>query len=63
MVAHPGKIFLFGAFRLDVNERSLLRDGNLVPLTAKALDVLVLLVTNRGHVVSKQEFMDKVWAE
>ncbi len=62
MVAHPGKIFLFGAFRLDVNDRSLLRGENLVPLTAKAFDVLVLLVRNHGHVVSKQEFMDKVWS-
>lgn len=62
MVAHSGKTFLFGTFRLDENERSLLRDGNLVPLTAKAFDVLVLLVQKRGHVVSKQEFMDKVWA-
>jgi TolB-like protein len=62
MATNQGKIFLFGTFRLDVSERSLFRDGNLVPLTAKAFDVLVLLVNNRGHVVSKQEFMDKVWA-
>ncbi len=62
MAARLGKIFLFGAFRLDANDRSLLRDGSLVPLTAKAFDVLVLLVRNHGHVVSKQEFMDKVWS-
>src|SRR5438477_13068750 len=62
MATQPGKIYIFGSFRLDVKERTLPRDRNLVPLTAKAFDVLVLLVSNNGHVVSKQEFMDKVWA-
>src|SRR5882762_1071231 len=62
MATLSGNTYIFGAFRLDVIDRSLRRDGELVPLTAKAFDVLVLLVQNCGHVVSKQEFMDKVWS-
>ena len=62
MATLSGKTYIFGAFRLDVPDRSLRRDGELVPLTAKAFDVLVLLVKNCGHVVGKQEFMDQVWS-
>jgi DNA-binding winged helix-turn-helix (wHTH) protein/TolB-like protein/Flp pilus assembly protein TadD len=62
MVNLSGNIYVFGPFRLDVTDRSLRRDGELVPLTAKAFDVLVLLVENCGRVVGKQEFMDKVWS-
>jgi TolB-like protein/DNA-binding winged helix-turn-helix (wHTH) protein/tetratricopeptide (TPR) repeat protein len=59
-----GKEFLrFGPFRLDADERQLLReDGTAVPLTAKAFDVLLLLVRNRDRTVTKEEFMAEVWA-
>ena len=40
-------IYEFGAFRLDPAERLLVRDGQPVPLTPKAFDLLVYLV--RGH--------------
>src|SRR5262245_2162663 len=56
------KIFEFGPFRLDTAERVLLRDGQPVPLTLKAFDVLLLLVENSGHIVEKDELMNHVWA-
>ena len=62
MATHPENIYFFGSFRLDPNERSLRQDGVLIALTAKAFDVLVLLVRNRGRVVTKHEFMEKVWS-
>jgi DNA-binding winged helix-turn-helix (wHTH) protein/TolB-like protein/tetratricopeptide (TPR) repeat protein len=52
----------FGEFRLDRRERQLLRGDAVVPLTAKAFDVLALLVANRDRTVSKEEFMETVWA-
>ena len=51
----------FGPFRLDPSERSLLRDGKAVPLTPKAFDLLVLLVENRGHLLKKDELIERVW--
>ena len=51
----------FGRFRLNVAERVLLRDEDVVPLTPKVFDILLLLVENSGQVVSKDELMKRVW--
>jgi DNA-binding winged helix-turn-helix (wHTH) protein len=56
-------LFQFGAFRLDAGERVLLRNGRLVPLPAKVLSTLVLLVRNNGHVVEKDFLMKEVWPD
>ena len=56
------KIFEFGPYRLDTSERVLLREGQAVPLTLKAFDVLLMLVENNGHIVEKDELMNRVWA-
>ncbi|MCX6591299.1 MAG: alpha/beta fold hydrolase [Acidobacteria bacterium] len=53
--------FSFGPFRLLPAERQLLRDGRPVAVTPKALDLLCLLVQNRGHVLSKDEIMSRLW--
>jgi DNA-binding winged helix-turn-helix (wHTH) protein len=53
----------FGPFRLDPQDRTLLRDGELVPLTIKAFDTLLVLVENAGRVISKDELMSRVWPE
>lgn len=55
------KIFEFGPFRIDGAERILLRDGQPVSLTLKAFDV-PLLFENSGHVVEKDQLMNRVWA-
>lgn len=58
-----GDYFHFGAFRLDARERVLLRDGRLVPLPAKVLSTLIILVRNNGHVVEKDVLMKEVWPD
>ena len=55
--------FQFGSFRLDACERVLLRDGRLVPLPAKVLSTLLLLVRNNGRVVEKEVLMNEVWPD
>jgi DNA-binding winged helix-turn-helix (wHTH) protein/TolB-like protein/Flp pilus assembly protein TadD len=55
--------YSFGDFRLDTIERVLLRRGELVPLTAKVFDLLLLLVENHGHVVEKDRLMKEVWPD
>jgi DNA-binding winged helix-turn-helix (wHTH) protein len=55
--------FHFDAFRLDARERVLLRDGRLVPLPAKVLSTLLLLVRNNGRVVEKDFLMKEVWPD
>jgi len=54
----------FGPFRLDVGERLLLRDGESVPLTPKAFDLLLALVERHGRLVDKEELFqwrDRIW--
>jgi Tol biopolymer transport system component/DNA-binding winged helix-turn-helix (wHTH) protein len=53
----------FGPFLIDVSERVLRRDGELVPLTPKAFDVLVALLEKPGQLISKEELLQKVWPD
>jgi DNA-binding winged helix-turn-helix (wHTH) protein len=51
----------FAAFQLDPDDRRLSREGMPVELSARYLDVLILLVKARGALVTKDRFMDEVW--
>src|SRR5512138_1219029 len=53
----------FGGFRLDLTERLLLRDETVVSLSPKAFEMLIILVQNGGHLLSKEELMRAVWAD
>ncbi|MCM3869659.1 MAG: winged helix-turn-helix domain-containing protein [Pyrinomonadaceae bacterium] len=57
------QIYGFDNFRLDVPNRQLLRDGESVPLPAKAFDMLVVLVENGGRLVGKDELFSRVWPD
>jgi DNA-binding winged helix-turn-helix (wHTH) protein/TolB-like protein/Tfp pilus assembly protein PilF len=51
----------FGRFSVNPAERLLLRDKELVPLTPKTFDILLILVENGGHLVEKEDLMKRVW--
>lgn len=55
------ELYEFGPFRIDVAERLLIREGQNVPLTPKAFDTLLVLVENQGHLVEKDELMQRIW--
>ena len=57
------QVYEFGPYRLDTARALLLRDGQVVPLTHKALETLAFLVRNSGQVVSKDELMREVWPD
>jgi TolB-like protein/class 3 adenylate cyclase/predicted ATPase len=52
----------FGRFRLDLARRELRRDQSPVRLGSRALDILCVLASAGGEVVSKDELMERVWA-
>src|SRR6185295_7893694 len=56
-------VFEFGAFRLDPEEKLLLRAGNSVPLTPKAFELLLALVERHGHLVEKSQLIKLVWPD
>ncbi len=57
------KVYEFEDFRLDANTRLLYRGGEQVMLTPKAVETLVALVESEGKVVSKDELMQRIWAD
>ena len=59
----PKIIYQFGNFSLDAAERLLFDGTDTISLTPKAFDTLLLLIENGGHVLSKEEIMERVWAD
>ena len=53
----------FGPFELSIGERLLRREGQVLPLGGRALDILIYLVERPGEVIAKQELMDRVWSD
>ena len=59
-----GKHFLeFEEFRLDCESASLWRSGELVNAPPKAIEILILLATNHGEIVSREELLENVWKD
>ena len=57
------RIFQFGPFSIDTVNRQLWRDGEAVPLKAKAVDTLLLLIESNGDVVEKDDLMQTLWPD
>ena len=55
--------YRFGTFRLDAADRLLYREDELVALAPKTFDTLLLLVTNSGQVLKKDEMMKQLWPD
>src|SRR5262245_59223912 len=63
VVRQPAYLYEFGSFRLDAAERLLSRDGEAVPLSPKAFDLLLALVERQGRLIEKDELMKLVWPD
>ena len=53
--------FSFGGQTLDTDRRELRRADQLVSLEPQVFDLLVYLIENRDHVVSKDDLITAVW--
>lgn len=56
-------LYEFADFRLDVEERLLLRADEVVPLPPKAFDVLLALIEQPGHLLEKEVLLKTVWPD
>src|SRR5687768_12074776 len=61
--AREAPVVQFGPFRLDRQERVLLRGSEDVPLTPKAFDLLDVLIRNAGSLVEKDVLLRSVWPD
>lgn len=55
-------VYIFEGFRLDAGRRQLSSSGGVVvPLNSRAMEALVMLVTNAGNLVTKKQLLEGVW--
>jgi len=63
MASPFGERYQFGEFELETTELVLRRKGEIVSVTPKALQVLVLLVRDTGRVVSRKHILESLWPD
>lgn len=56
-------VYEFGDFCIETDERLLKRSGEVIHLPPKVIDLLLVLVESGGRVLSKDELMQRVWAD
>ena len=62
-VTQTRDVITFGPFRLVASERLLTKQGSPVELGARALDVLIALLSQANAVVGKKELLARVWPD
>lgn len=63
MSSKNGHIREFETFRIDLEKKILWSADNPVSLPAKAVELLCLLIENRGNIVTKDELLNTVWRD
>lgn len=53
----------FNRFRVEPQRRRALREGQVIPVTPKVFDTLVLLIERRGEVLTKDEMLALLWPD
>ena len=56
-----GTIFEFGDFRLDCDRFELYRAGRSLKLERKPMELLILLASRNGHLVTRAEIAERLW--
>jgi DNA-binding winged helix-turn-helix (wHTH) protein/TolB-like protein/Flp pilus assembly protein TadD len=63
MVQAVKRIYRFADFTLDAGEHRLLRGTEEIYLPPKTFDTLLYLVERHGHLVTKNELLESLWAD
>jgi predicted ATPase/DNA-binding winged helix-turn-helix (wHTH) protein len=61
MSGQNGKVLSFGPFELSIGNRLLTNGTKVVPLGARAMDILIVLVEQANKVVSRRTLIERVW--
>lgn len=62
-MAKTRRQFVFGLYCLDVQQRVLTRNGEVIPLAPKELDTLLALVENSSQLMHKEDLISRVWPD
>src|SRR5262245_48655191 len=63
MVSPDNHLYEFKPFALDAASRTLFKNNEIVHLTPKAVETLLVLVQHRVQVVEKEQMLKKVWPD
>lgn len=63
MRSNTSDVWQFGEFRLDVSRKVLWHGNRSVAMPLKELEVLSMLVRNRGELVTKDELLNEIWED
>jgi TolB-like protein/DNA-binding winged helix-turn-helix (wHTH) protein/Flp pilus assembly protein TadD len=63
MSLQTNNIYEFEDFRLDFTEKTLRKEGSIVPLTPKVFETLLIFLENPGRLIEKDELMQKLWQD
>jgi two-component system response regulator RegX3 len=61
--AAPTGAYTFGPVAVDVSRREASMHGRVLELSRKEFDLLTLLVSEGGHVVTRKQCMDRIWRD
>jgi len=61
--ATPVGMYTFGPVTIDISRRETTLHGKDVELSRKEFDLLALLVSEGGHVVTRKQCMDRIWRD
>src|SRR5258707_1357476 len=56
-----GQVLSFGPFELSIGNRLLTTGAKVVPLGARAMDLLIILVEQANNVVGRRTLIERVW--
>lgn len=59
--APPQQVIEAGGLVVDVDSHTATKNGSPIELTAKEFDLLVMLMKNRGRVLTRNTLLDQVW--
>ena len=63
MITEPKVLYEFGPFRADPERQILSRENQVVPVTPKVFETLLILVRRSGEVVTKDDLMKELWPD
>ena len=56
-----GQTYAFGPFQLDGGARRLVRDGDPIAVSDRQIEILRLLISHAGQVLSKDTLIEAAW--
>jgi TolB-like protein/DNA-binding winged helix-turn-helix (wHTH) protein/Tfp pilus assembly protein PilF len=59
----PALTYHFGRFTVETGDRRLISEGHEIYLRPKTYDTLLYLLEHQGHLVTKNELLDALWAD